>query len=83
MSCLIRPENAIFIFKRFGVKMKKFIEKQRIFIALRIYRPYQEELSDGTYRESLLPLVLPSITKCSLVDERQVEDVTLAISSTS
>jgi hypothetical protein len=63
--------------------MKKFIEKQRIFIALRVYRPYQGGLPDGAYRESLLPLVPPSITKCSLVDERQVEDVILAISSTS
>jgi hypothetical protein len=64
-------------------EMKRFIEKQRIFIAFRIYKPYQEELPDGTYREEPVPLVPPSITKCSLVDEKQVEDIILVISSTS
>lgn len=63
--------------------MKKFIEKQRILIALRIYKPYQEELPDGPYREQPVPLVPPSITKCSLVDERQIEDDILVVSSTS
>ena len=69
-SCLIRPENANFIFKRFGVKLKKFIEKQRIFIAFKIYRPYQEEWPGCAYSKGQLSLVLPSITKCCLVDER-------------
>jgi hypothetical protein len=65
------------------VKLKKFIDKWRIFIAFKIYRPYQEEGPGSAYNKSLCPLVLPSITKCCLVDERQAEDVILAISSTS
>jgi hypothetical protein len=73
----------IFIFKHFGVKMEKLIETWRIFIAFRIYGPYQEELPHDAHSESLLSLVLPSITKCYLVDKSQVQDVVLVASSVS
>jgi hypothetical protein len=42
-SCLIGPKNANFIFKWLGVKMKRLLEKGRIFIGFRIYRPCQWE----------------------------------------
>jgi hypothetical protein len=42
-SCLIRPENANFIFRRFGVKMKRLMERGRMFMAFRRSRLYHAQ----------------------------------------